>query len=83
MFLQCFGGNSVYFTYSKSIFVYRNTRRAGYVAKKACSCSVREFGAVLYVEGLIGVSAPSLHIESTDSMIKSNETGQATSSLPS
>ena len=48
---------AVYFTYFESIIVYRSTHRA-------CSLSEK-----LLLLRLMGVSAASLHIESTDSMI--------------
>ena len=55
---------AVYFTYFESIIVYRSTRRACSLSEKASS-----FGSSEPLLRLMGVSAPSLHIESTDSMI--------------
>ena len=55
---------AVYFTEFESIIVYRSTRRAGCLSEKTYRVLSRYF-----CMGLMGVSAPSLHIESTDSMI--------------
>ena len=59
---------AVYFTNFESVIVSGNTLRPCYISKRAYSCRVREFWAVIF-EGLMGVSAPSLHRESTDSLI--------------
>ena len=48
---------AVYFTECESIIVYRSTRRAGCLSEKAYITSAFES------MGLMGVSAPSLHIE--------------------
>ena len=53
----------------ESIIVYRGTRRARCLSEKAYNFRVREFSDGYFCMGLMGVSAPSLHIESTDSMI--------------
>ena len=59
---------AVYFTYFESIIVYRSTRRAYTLSEKAFKTSAFGSSEPLLLLRL-GVSAPSLHIESTDSMI--------------
>ena len=58
---------AVYFTYFESITVYRSTRRVYVVCLKRHPRSGVSSRFVCI--GLMGVSAPSLHTESTDSMI--------------
>ena len=60
---------TVYFTYFESIIVYRSTRRACSLSEKASKTSAFGSSEPLLLLRLMGVSAPSLHIESTDSMI--------------
>ena len=55
----------VYFTTFESLIVYRNTLRPCYVLIGAAL----ESSEPLHLLRLMGVSAPSLHRESTDSLI--------------
>ena len=59
---------AVYFTYFKSIKVYRSTLRACSLSEKAETSAFGSSEPLLLLR-LMGVSAPSLHMESTDSMI--------------
>ena len=60
---------AVYFTYFESIIVYRSTRRACIVCLKRPKISAFGSSEPLLLLRLMGVSAPSLHIESTNSMM--------------
>ena len=58
----------VYLTTSESLNMYRNTRRAYYMSKRAYSYLVRE-SDLLHLLCLMGVLVASLHTGSTDSPI--------------
>ena len=58
---------ALHFAIFESLIVYRNTHRPCYVSKRAYGCRIR--GSELLRLGLMGVSVPSLHRESINSLI--------------
>ena len=60
---------AVYFTYFESIKVYKKALSEHVVCLKRLKTSAFGSSEPLLLLRLMGVSAPSLHIESTDSMI--------------